>query len=49
MTEAVALGFLGNWQQESGCEPYRIQNDFDPVRTASKAYTARVESGAISR
>jgi len=49
MTDAVALGFLGNWQQESGCEPNRIQNDFDPFRTASRDYTARVESGAISR
>lgn len=49
MTDAVALGFLGNWQQESGCEPNRIQNDFDPFRITSRDYTARVESGAISR
>ena len=49
LTDAVALGFLGNWQQESGCEPNRIQNDFDPFRIASKDYTARVESRAISR
>ena len=49
MTDAVALGCLGNWQQESGCEPNRIQNDFDPFRIASRDYTARVESGAISR
>ena len=49
MTDAVALGFLGNWQQESGCEPNRIQNDFDPFRIASKTYTSRVESGEISR
>lgn len=49
MTDAVALAFLGNWQQESGCEPNRIQNDFDPFRIASRDYTARVESGTISR
>ena len=49
LTEAAALGFLGNWQQESGCEPGRIQNDFDPYRTASRVYTARVISGVISR
>lgn len=49
MTDAVALGFLGNWQQESGCEPNRLQNDFDPFRIASRTYTARVESGEISR
>lgn len=49
MTDAVALGFLGNWQQESGCEPDRLQNDFDPYRTASRNYTARVMSGSISR
>ena len=49
LTEAAALGFLGNWQQESGCETNRIQNDFDPFRTTSKTYTARVESGQISR
>lgn len=49
MTDAVALGFLGNWQQESGCEPNRLQNDFDPYRTASRNYTARAMSGSISR
>ena len=49
LTEAAALGFLGNWEQESGCEPYRIQNDFDPFRISSKDYTARVEARAISR
>ena len=49
MTDAVALGFLGNWQQESGCEPNRIQNDFEPYRTASRNYTARAMSGVISR
>lgn len=49
MTDAVALGFLGNWQQESGCEPNRIQNDFDPMRIHSREYTARVTFGSVSR
>ena len=49
MTDAVALGFLGNWQQESGCEPNRLQGDFSSFRTTSKAYTAGVSSGSISR
>ena len=48
-TEAAALGFCGNWQAESGCEPYRLQNDFSSYRTLSKQYTAEVESGAISK
>jgi hypothetical protein len=49
ITEAGALGILGNWQAESGCEPGRLQNDFSSYRTVSKDYTARVTSGAISR
>lgn len=48
-TEAAALGFCGNWKAESGCEPYRLQNDFNSFRTASKQYTSDVESGAISK
>ena len=49
LSEAGALGILGNWQAESGCEPCRLQNDFSSYRTVSKDYTARVTSGAISR
>ena len=26
MTEAGALGMLGNFQEESGCEPNRLEN-----------------------
>lgn len=48
-TESAALGFLGNWQAESGCEPNRLQGDFSSFRTLSKQYTADVESGAISK
>lgn len=49
ITEAAALGFLGNWGCESGNEPFRVQGDFGPYRTASKAYVAGITSGSISR
>lgn len=49
LTEAAALGILGNFQCESGCEPNRLQGDFSPYRTASKQYVADVTSGKISR
>lgn len=48
-TEEAALGFLGNWQAESGCETSRLQGDFSSYRTLSKQYTAGVESGSISK
>lgn len=48
MTEAGALGFLGNLQQESGCEPLRLQNDYDIYRRASKDYVARANNGNMS-
>ena len=49
MTEAGALGCLGNWECESNCEPNRLQGDFSAYRTASKQYVADVTSGRISR
>ncbi len=49
VSRAGALGLLGNWQAESGLEPNRLQNDFSPQRTLSKAYTADVTSGKIPR
>ena len=49
MTEAGALGVLGNWQEESGCEPNRKQGDFSPYRTASKEYTEGVMNGSIPK
>ena len=49
LTEAGALGFLGNFDCESNCEPNRVQGDFSPYRSASKEYTADVDSGKISR
>lgn len=49
MTEAGALGCLGNWECESNCEPNRLQGDFSAYRTASKQYVTDVTSGRISR
>lgn len=48
MTEAGALGVLGNWECESGCEPNRVQGDFSPYRSISKAYVAKLNSGELS-
>ena len=47
LTEAGALGFLGNWDCESNCEPFRVQGDFSPYRTVSHQYTKDVEDGRI--
>ena len=49
ITQAGALGILGNFDCESNCEPFRLQGDFSPYRTASKAYVHGVTSGSISR
>lgn len=49
LTQAGALGVMGNLDCESGLEANRVQGDFSPYRSASKDYTARVTSGAISR
>lgn len=49
LTEAGAIGMLGNWQAESNCEPSRVQGDFSPYRTSSKQYVADVTTGRITR
>lgn len=49
LTEAGALGMLGNWDCESNCEPFRLQGDFSSFRTNSKAYVSGVTNGSISR
>lgn len=49
ITEAGALGILGNFDCESNCEPFRVQGDFSPYRTASKAYVQGLTNGSISR
>ena len=49
LSEAGAIGVIGNWQAESNCEPNRVQGDFSPYRTGSKQYVADITSGKISR
>lgn len=49
MTEAGALGMLGNFQAESCCEPGRLEGDNDRYRTLSKDYVSRIMSGAMSK
>lgn len=49
ISEAGALGILGNWECESNCEPNRVQGDYSPYRTVSKSYTQGVTNGSISR
>ena len=49
LSEAGAIGVIGNWQAESNCEPNRVQGDFSPYRTGSKQYVADVTTGKISR
>lgn len=49
MTEASALAVVGNFQCESNCEPFRVEGDFSPYKTISKAYVQGVTDGSISR
>lgn len=48
-SEIGAIGMLGNWSEESGCEPNRLENDFDSYRRASRSYTQGVTDGSIGR
>ena len=45
LSEAGALGMLGNWECESDCEPYRVQGDYQSSRAISKAYVNAIETG----
>lgn len=49
LTQAAALGMLGNWYCESNCEPQRVQGDFSPYRSISKQYVSDITTGKISR
>lgn len=42
-------GVMGNLEAESNLCPYRLQGDFTDGYTTSIDYTARVDSGAVSR
>ena len=48
-TESGALAVVGNFIAESGCEPNRLENDYDPHRTVSKDYVLRASSGNMSK
>ena len=49
LSEAGALGVLGNWDCESNCEPYRVQGDFSSYRSISKAYVRAIEDGQLPK
>ena len=49
LSEAGTLGMLGNWECESGCEPYRVQGDYQASRAISKAYVNAIETGVSDR
>ena len=49
LSEAGALGMLGNWECESGCEPYRVQGDYQSSRAISKAYVAAIDGRLSDR
>ena len=49
LSEAGALGMLGNWECESNCEPYRVQGDYQASRAISKAYVDAISSGRMSK
>ena len=48
MTEAGALGVLGNFECESNCEPIRLQGDFSPSRAISRDYVIKADSGQMT-
>lgn len=49
LTEAGALGLMGNFECESNNEPCRVQGDFNIFRTGSKLYVSQITSGVITK
>ena len=49
LSEAGALGLMGNWMAESGLEPNRVQGDFSQGRLQSTAYTDDLKKGRLGR
>lgn len=49
ISEAGALGLLGNFESESNCEPFRIQGDFSPYRSSSKAFVSACMNGTKTK
>lgn len=48
-SDKAKAAIMGNAQQESGNETDRVQGDFSTDRRLSREYTAKVDSGEISR
>lgn len=48
LTEAGALGLIGNWECESNCESCRVQGDFSADRSISKSYASEIDNGYMS-
>ena len=46
-TVTGALSLMGNWQEESGLEGYRLQGDFQPDRFPSKEYARKVDNRVV--
>ena len=49
LSEAGALGLMGNWMAESGLESNRVQGDFSQGRLQSTAYTDDLKKGRLGR
>ena len=49
ISEAGALGLMGNWMAESGLEPNRVQGDFSQGRLQSTAYTDDLKKGRLGK
>ena len=48
MTEAGALGAVGNFERESNCEPIRLQGDFQSSRAISRDYVRKADDGQMT-
>lgn len=48
MTEAGALGVLGNFECESNCEPIRLQGDYQSNRAISRDYVSKADNGQMT-
>lgn len=48
-TYEAALSMMANWEEESNNESVRLQGDFSPFRTVSKAYVKKLDSGEMTR
>lgn len=49
LSQAGALGMMGNWECESNLEAGRLQGDFNPFRTVSKDYVVRASTGKMDK